>query len=217
MHESTQISRGEGTVTVIFNTASTTEISPPAIRAGDYKQLVDSCFTAKELSYIDEGSNAEVSFTFVMSDEIPSSEISSQYEIAIANIEKEIGKVSEGVFFDARSTKAIGDSDSSVDSLKEPVEILFDVPLYLRKENREYYVLANNKGVCTLLNDIDKEADTITIEANSIANCLILYQDGVPKSESTSKFQITSSHLFIVSILILVGTWFFVDRVHSRI
>lgn len=217
MHESTQISRGEGTVTIIFNTDSTTEISPPAIRAGDYKQLVDSCFTPKELTCIDEGLSAEVSFSFVMSDEIPSDEISSQYEIAIADIEKEIGTVNEGVFFDARSTKAIGGSDSSVEALKEPVELLFDVPLYLRKENREYYILTNNKGVCTLLNDMDKEADTITIEADSIADCLILYQDGVSKSEATSKFQITSSHLFIVSILILVGMWFFVDKVHSRI
>lgn len=217
MHESTQISRGEGTVTVIFNTASTTEVSPPAIRAGDYKQLVDSCFTPKELTYIDEGQNAEVSFTFVMSDEIPSSEVSSQFEVAIANIEKEIGKVNEGVYFDARSTKAIDGSDSSVDLLKEPVEFQFDVPLYLRKENREYYVLANNKGVCTLLNDLDKETNMITIKADSITDCLILYQDNVPKAESTSKFQITSSHLFIVSILILVGMWFFVDRVHSRI
>ena len=101
MYETTQVTYGEGTITVTMSSESTTEVAPPDIRFGSYENAVRACFTAKELEAISGGENAEVSFSFLMSDEIQDASKLPLFEEAIEKESANLGALHQGVFFDS--------------------------------------------------------------------------------------------------------------------
>ena len=218
MYETTQVTYGEGTITVTMSSESATEVAAPDIRFGSYENAVRACFTAKELETISEGQDAEVSFSFLMSDEIQDVSKLPLFEEAIERESANLGALHHGVFFDVDASKTVGTEEpEALGGFSEDVEMQYDVPLFLVTGDREYFIMTEEMGVCNLEQDIDIEADTLTVSTHDIGTTLLLYQTQneslVPEKE---KLQIRSQHLFAGGIIVLVIIWLLLDRRHRK-
>ena len=219
MYETTQVTYGEGTITVAMSSESATEVAAPDIRFGSYENAARACFTEKELEAISGGENAEVSFSFLMSDEIKDTGKLPLFEEAIEKESKELGTLHQGVFFDVDASKAVGfEEPEALGSFYEDVEMQYDIPLFLVTGDREYFILTEEMGVCNMEQDTDIDADTLTVSTHDIGTSLLLYQTQneslVPTKE---KVQIKSQHLFAAGIIVLVLAWILIDRRHRKI
>ena len=96
MREVTHISYGHGRVDIVLDSDSQTSVAAPGFRFGDYATLVTSCFSQKELQTIGEGELAQITFYFVVSDEIDEQELFAQYGDAILVNEGKVGDLHEG-------------------------------------------------------------------------------------------------------------------------
>lgn len=218
MYETTQVTYGEGTITVTMSSESATEVVAPDIRFGSYDSAVRACFTAKELETISDGQNAEVSFSFLMSDEIQDTGKLSLFEEAIERESAELGTLHYGVFFDVDASKTVGDEESEVlDGFNEDVEMQYDVPLFLVTGDREYFLMTEKMGACNLEQDVDIDADTLTVSTHDIGTTLMLYQTRdeslIPEKE---QLHIRSQHLFAAGIIALVAVWLLIDRRYRK-
>ncbi|MBE5829097.1 MAG: hypothetical protein E7305_06505 [Butyrivibrio sp.] len=218
MYETTQVTYGEGTITVTMSSESATEVAAPDIRFGSYENAVRACFTEKELEVISAGEDAEVSFSFLMSDEIQDVSKLPLFEEAVEKESKELGVLHHGVFFDVDASKMVGSEEpEALGGFYEDVEMQYDIPLFLVTGDREYFLITEEMGVCNLEKDVDIDADTLTVSTRDIGTTLLLYQDQneslVPTKE---KIQIKSQHLFAAGIIVLVLAWFLIDRRHRK-
>ncbi len=219
MHEVTHITYGEGRVDVALDSSSQTQVAAPNFRFGDYAAVVSSCFTEKELERISEGNNAEITFYFVVTDEIEDEYILSRFESAIRENEEVVGNLNEGVFVDISATKAIGDDEAAelVNSF-EDVELQMDIPMFLVKEDRSYFFMTDKMGDLELLSDASPDADVLTVMTHTFTPGLVLYQDPneslIQKEDKT--FHLEVRHFLFLGILILIILWFFIDHLHKK-
>ena len=218
MNESTQTSYGAGTITVHMNSSSATEIAAPDIRFGDYNAALTSCFSRKELETIDGGANAEVNIDFLMKEEIDNEGEEKQFLRAIEKAEKTYGTLHEAVYLETQATKSVdGYEYTDLEYLSEDVELQIDIPLYLAAEGRHYYVMTNDMGVCLMEEDVDADADTLSISTHSLSTSLLLYQDAREALRiNRSSFRIKTEYFFIFAILVLLIIWRVVERSHKK-
>ena len=218
MHETTQVTYGEGTITVIMSSDSTSEVAAPDIRFLDYNEAAQRCFTEKELSQIYAGDPAKVNLEFIMSDELSDSFEHEQFFSNIPTTQKGQEPYHEGVYISIDGTKEVGEEKpQAFDSFSEEVEMQLDIPLYLVAENRSYYILANRMGAFELLEDTDEDDDTFTIMNRNLGTTLLLYRDNAQnKNVSGQTFRISSRHLAIACIIFLVLIWVIIDRLHRK-
>ncbi len=211
MHESTNITHGAGTVTVIFNSESVSEIPAPVIRAGDFNELVISCFTKKELSEINDGASAEVTFSYVMHDDAPNEKIQKQFEDFIST-DKVLQQYDKGFYVDVISFKTVGNGqEEEFTNLSDNTELQVEVPLFLRNNDYEYCCLVNNMGAVKVLPDNDEAADTIAVNTDSTGCYLLLYKPSTLDSEG-KKIQLRNQYIFLIGIIALLGLWVFMEK-----
>lgn len=217
MHEVTQISYGYGVVNIIMNSESTTEIPAPDIRFGDYKEAVKSCFTEKELKEIEAGGTAELTFDFVMMDEPSDISEAAVFDEAIQEAVNKNGILEKGVYFEAQGSKTVGDAETEeLSFFYRDVEFQIDIPLYLVRDERDYYTMIDIMGECQLEKDIDKDADTITIATNDLGTTLVLYKDVDTLSDDGNSVRLNGNYIILAGIAALVLAWFSVDRLHRK-
>ena len=218
MQETTQITYGEGTVTVIMSTESGTEVAATDIRFGDYYKAMSACLTAKELEEVAEGKNAEINFRYIMTDELADEEAIQHFEAGKERAEMVTGPLESGVYFEVEAVKSIGGEEpSDITTLYDDVELQFEIPRYLIAEKRVYYAMTDVMGVCDLEEDVDEDADTLSVLTHNMGTTLILYQDGKDKSgHNGSGFAIKTQYLCIVGILALAFAWWTMDRRHKK-
>ena len=219
MHEATHISYGDGIVNIVLDSSSQTEVSAPGFRFADYNKLITSSFTKKELERIDDGEIAEITFYFVVSDDIDDAEVMRQYEVAVEENENDYGNLSEGFYLDIRAFKKISDDEQEViNTLSDEVDIQMDIPLYLVKENRNYYFLADKKGKYELWENETPDAEVLTVSTRTLASGLFLYQEEDERTlPGKGKVFRISENVFLGSaVVVLVILWFVVDYFHKR-
>ncbi|SFQ32480.1 hypothetical protein SAMN04487928_1343 [Butyrivibrio proteoclasticus] len=216
MHESTNINYGEGTVTIIANSDSLTEIAAPIIRAGDYNEIVTSCLTKKEMNEVFEGESAEIVFYYTMLDAAPSEAVKEQF-YEIKNSDSNLSRYTEGFFMNVSAQKSIG-SETEIDiyTLNNEVELQIEIPLFLRKAGRSYACIVNNMGVCKVLTDVDVDAETFSISTDCTGNYMLLYKDSSFTAEEQQILHKPAQYLFIIGIIALLGLWFILDKIHSQ-
>ena len=219
MHQVTHIVYGEGTVNVVLDSSSQTEVVAPEIRFGDYSEVVTSCFTQKELDRISEGETAQLTFYFVVSDEAEDETAMTQYANAIETNEEVLGNLNEGIYVDVKASKAISDEkDTAIVDLASNVDVQMDIPLYLIGEGRSYFFMSNRMGECELYEDSSPDADVLTVNTDTLCSGLVLYQD-IDESlieRTEDVFKIKSQHLFVAGIAALVVLWIFVEHLHKK-
>ncbi|MBQ6588998.1 MAG: hypothetical protein IJI01_09995 [Butyrivibrio sp.] len=219
MHQVTYISYGEGTVDIVLDSTSLTEVSAPEFRFGDYSKVVTSCFTQKELDRISKGDNAELTFYFVVSDEAESEAVYGEYSSAIEENEVVLGKLNEGIYVDIDATKTFENGEAvPLANMSSDIDLQVDIPLYLVNEDRAYYYLTNNMGEYELFEDSTPDADVLTVNTDTLTSGLILYQDSMESLVDRSKKGATISlqHVFIGGIVCLIALWFFIDFFHRN-
>ncbi|WP_026520436.1 hypothetical protein [Butyrivibrio sp. FCS006] len=217
MQETTQLTYGTGTVTIMESSQSKIEVAAPEIRFGDYYKAVEACFTARELEEISEGSNAALEFRYSMTDELDDEDEVQRFEEGIEKAEMLTGSLNSGVYFEVEAEKSVsGGEKSEIDTLYDEVEFQYEIPRYLVAEKRVYYAMTNVMGVCELEKDVDEEADTLSISTRDVGTTLILYQDGKENgSREHSRFAIKTQYLFLLAIVALVLVWWALER-HNR-
>ncbi|WP_022767495.1 hypothetical protein [Butyrivibrio sp. NC2007] len=217
MQETTQLTYGTGTVTIMESSQSEIEVAAPEIRFGDYYKAVEACFTARELEEISEGSNAALEFRYSMTDELDDEDEVQRFEEGIEKAEMLTGSLNSGVYFEVEAEKSVsGGEKSEIDTLYDEVEFQYEIPRYLVAEKRVYYAMTNVMGVCELEKDVDEEADTLSISTRDVGTTLILYQDGKENdSREHSRFAIKTQYLFLLAIVALVLVWWALER-HNR-
>lgn len=218
MNESTQVTYGAGTITVHMNSESATEVAAPVIRFGNYQEALEACFSRKELEQIDEGLNADVIINYRMLDDLEDGEMKTQFQEAVAEEEKTYGTLHEAVYIEAEATKSLdGYEYTELEYFNDDVEIQFEIPLYLIAEGRHYYAMTNVMGVCELEQDVDEQADTLSIDTHNMPTYLLLYQDEKESVNNTrSIFHIKAQYLFVAAILALLIIWRVVERFHKK-
>lgn len=217
MHETTQVTYGDGTITVTMNSESANEAAAPNVRFGDYNEAAVSCFTEKELEEIFGGENANVNFEIVMSDEAKDEETHNQFLSAIPQPKEGEEAYREGVYFETEATKSVGDDNElPFNSFTKDVEMQFDIPVNLYTEMREYLAVTNVMGVCELNDDFDEDANTLTIMTHNVGTTLLLYRrDADERVDAEGSIRITSKHLISFGIIVLIVIWFVIDRIHK--
>ena len=118
------------------------------------------------------------------------------------------------MYFEVEASKTTDMTEyTQFDKFSEDVELQFDVPLYLVGPDRNYFLMDSVMGVCTLMDDVDRDADTLSVDTNELSTVLLMYQD---KSEAlgqtTPKLQIKAQYLFIGAIVLLILIWWGLDR-----
>ncbi len=219
MHEVTHISYGHGRVDIVLDSDSVTKVAAPGFRFGDYAALVNSCFSEAELDRIGEGELAEITFYFVVSDEIDENVVYQLYGNAVAANEKKYGELHEGIQIDLTASKSIADDDPIIlTSIEKTVDIQMDIPLFLVKEDRYYYYLTDKSGGYTFMEDATPDADVLTVKTNVFAPGMLLYQDAVESlvPHDDKSFKLEMRHLLFAGIIVLICLWFFVDHVHKK-
>lgn len=216
MHESTNISYGSGNVTIIANSDSLTEVSAPIIRAGDYNELITSCLTKKEMNEVFEGESAEIVFNYVMRDDAPSEEVKEQFYEVIDG-DRTLSSYNEGFYMDVSAQKSIGsEPESDIYTLNNEVELQIEIPLFLKKDGRSFACIANNMGVCEVLEDADEEADTLSVSADCVGSYLLLYKDSSISPEHNNTTHRPTQYIFILGIIALLALWFAIDKLHKQ-
>ena len=218
MQETTQLTYGEGSVTIMVSTESATEVAAPDIRFGDYYKAVEAIFTAKELEEISEGNSAFLDFHYVMTDELTGEDEVKHFEDGIERAEMVTGSLNSGVYFEVEAVKSVdGEEIDEVDTLYDDIEFQYEIPRYLVGERRVYYTMTDVKGVCELEEDIDADADTLSVSTHNVGTTLILYQDGKDKGpKNNSGFAIKSQYIFVLAIAALALAWWALDKRYRR-
>ncbi len=218
MQETTQVTYGEGTVTLVVSTESETEVAAPDIRFGDYYQAVEASFTVRELEEISEGSSASLDFHYVMTDEPDDEEELAHFKSGIEKAEMLTGPLKSGVYFEVRAEKSIdGEEINPIETLYDDIEFQYEIPRYLVAEKRAYYAMTDVMGVCVLEEDVDKDADTLSVSTHNIGTTLILYQDGKDRAKNDqSGFVLKTQHLFIAAIFALGLAWWALEKRYRR-
>ena len=97
------------------------------------------------------------------------------------------------------------------------VEFQYEIPKYLVAENRVYYVMTDVMGVCELEDDIDKEADTLSVSTHDVGATMILYRDGKEEERQVkSESGIKTQYLILLAIFALGLVWWTLERRHGR-
>ena len=218
MQETTQVTYGEGTITLVMGTESRTEVAAPDIRFGDYYKAVEACFTVKELEGISEGNSASLEFHYVMTDEPGNEEEVQHFADGIERAQMLTGSLNTGVYFEVKAEKSIeGEDSSTIDTLYDDIEFQYDIPLYLVAEKRVYYAMTDVKGVCDLEEDVDEDADTLSISTHNVGTTLILYQDGKDRiGHDKSGFAIKTQYLLVLAIFALGLAWWALEKRYRR-
>ncbi len=219
MHEVTHISYGEGTVSIALDSTSLTEVNSPNFRFGDYKSVVSSFFTPKELIRIENGESADLTFNFVVSDQPEDESFLEQLHSTINEKETEVGSLHEGLHIDISASKSIAnESAQKIDSVADRIELQMDIPLYLVKEDRSYYYLESNMGDYEFISDFDEESNVLTLNTHAIGHGVLLYQDSLESLvEKKDPFiNLKSEYLFLGGIVVLAGIWFFLERLRQN-
>ena len=219
MHEVTHISYGHGRVDIVMDSDSQTSVAAPGFRFGDYAALVNSCFSERELDRIGEGELAQITFYFVVSDEIDETEFAQLYGDAKAENEKTYGTLHNGLLVDLTASKAISnDSPVLFTTTEEDVELQMDIPLFLVKDQRYYYFLTDESGDYTFMDDASPDADVLTVKTHLFTPGILLYQDPgeslVPRTDNS--FKLEMRHLLFAGVVVLVFFWFFIDHFHKK-
>lgn len=94
-----------------------------------------------------------------------------------------IGDTTVACFFDITAWI----SGSNATELGKDVEITIQIPSEFLKEGRTFYLIRNHEGKIVRLNDVDSNANTITVRTSDFSGYLLTYSDNATTTSSSPK------------------------------
>lgn len=150
-------------------------------------ELAAIVLTDTERQSVEKGTNVKI---FLIVEDAADS--TSRQDKAIIDNEK--GEFKVGQYLDISLFKIIGSSSEKIAKTNGMIGIIIDIPDELKNtsgtETREFAVIRVHNGEAVILNDLDTDEDTITIETNLFSSYALLYRDvpnngGIKNPEST--------------------------------
>lgn len=99
-------------------------------------------------------------------------------ESGIASYSEEIPDLTLGMYVDISMFVRAGQEDwQAVTQTAEPIAAVIGIPVKLREDSREYYIIRAHDGEYTLMEDMDDASDTITISTDRFSSYAIAWQE----------------------------------------
>lgn len=151
------------------------ENAPHTVFAMSMEELANVVFTDEDLSKVKEGTDIKV----VLSVEDASGSVSAMDKAAVTSCMENEYKL--GQYLNIDLFKLIGNERSPIKETKSKIRITITIPENLKNTNsgetRTFSVIRVHNGGTAILNDLDSDSDTITIETDRFSTYAIVYKD----------------------------------------
>jgi uncharacterized repeat protein (TIGR02543 family) len=156
--------------------------SDNAIILSSAANVIEACLTDSERMDIENGSRAVITLTVKSK---KNADVNDETKL-IQNVLKE-KNISFSEFLDISITKTIGDKGAvKLSNLNENLKISFDIPEKMQKKNAKYYIVRSHEGECVILQDIDDDPTTVTIQTDRFSTYVMGYVQTAVKGQKTS-------------------------------
>ena len=139
------------------------------------QEIIESHLSTEERAGIENGDNMDVILTLTLLniETGVSAEDSELTENFLSNSDYEVGE-----YYDASIIKWVnGVQVGKITQLENPITIIFDIPVALRKPNRVFAIIRLHDDTVDLLNDLDTNPNTITVQSDKFSTYVIVYRD----------------------------------------
>ncbi len=178
--ESIQVAYGEGTIHIMVESLDENKQTTGNVITGviltSFENVLDAALTEEEKQRADAGEDVIVRLVVTkLETQVPEKD-RKEMENAINLLGREYDGIMMGAYIDISVEKKIGASEwLRLKELNEELEIALDIPKEILNEQAVYWVMRNHEGICELLEDLDKENETITIRTKLFSTYAILY------------------------------------------
>lgn len=146
-------------------------------QAADAVAVANAVLTEEEIARVSAGETVEIRIDVERIDERVSEQDKALIEQGIGEAQEETAGLTVGMYVDISMFLRRGKGEwSAVHETNEPVEIVIDMPEELSGLDADFYIARAHAGECTLLQDLDDEAETITIETERFSTYAIAYR-----------------------------------------
>lgn len=158
----------------------------------DTAAVVNSVLSEEQKRLAQSGQSIKIRIDVTdISEQVPPRD-QAAIEAAAEAYREEKPRLTLGMYVDISLFIRIGDSDwNAVRETEEPVEVVIGVPEKLSGEGRAFYIIRAHDGECTFMEDLDEEAETITIRTDRFSSYAILYEQtdesGVDRADERTK------------------------------
>ena len=158
--------------------APDTELKTP------FEDLADAVLTPDEQENIKNG--VDIKIILIVSDvteSVPADD-RAKAEAAIRGL----SGYKLGQYLDLNLLKIIEDRSEKISKTNAPITVMFTIPEALRAESRVYSVIRVHNGKTDVLNDLDSDINTVTIETDRFSTYTLVYSEKtVPPQEDNTE------------------------------
>lgn len=143
-----------------------------ATLATSKEELITAVLTEEDKAKIDAGKDIKIVLQ-IENQPQPATEDKTAVENAIGGLTN----YKIGQYLDVNLFKVIGDEQSQITTTNAALTISFEVPAALRGSGRTYSVIRVHDGKTTVLEDKDKNPNTVTIETDKFSTYALAYHE----------------------------------------
>lgn len=169
----------------------------------DTEAVAKVVLTPEQMQLVNDGETIEIQIEVKdISHQVPQAD-KEVIEKGLWSEQEDIPGLTLGAYVDISMSVKVGGGDwEAVTSTREPVEIRVGIPENLQSEGREHYILRAHNGKYSLLQDVDKEKDTITIRTDQFSTYAIAY-----KQDSVAAHMCDLCHICLTFLGICYFVW----------
>ncbi len=160
--------------------------------------LSDNILTGNERELLRNGTDID----FILSVDDTSGIVSNKDKAIIEKKLNSLEKYMLGQYFDMSLIKITGALVETVTTVAAPITISVKIPHALQASNRTYAVIRVHNGKAAILEDLDKDTDTITFESDRFSAYALIYYNN---AEIQSDIPYTGAEDFIWVFVIAVA------------
>ena len=157
---------------------------PETVLTTPTKELIPIVLTSEEQQIVNSGTDIRIILTV---DDATNS-VPAQDKAAVEN---RIGNMTDyklGQYLDIKLLKIIEDRREKITETNAPITVMFTIPEALRAESRVYSVIRVHNGKTDVLNDLDSDINTVTIETDRFSTYTLVYSEKtVPPQEDNTE------------------------------
>ena len=156
---------------------------PETVLTTPTKELIPIVLTSEEQQIVNSGTDIRIILTV---DDATNS-VPAQDKAAVEN---RIGNMTDyklGQYLDIKLLKIIEDRREKITETNAPITVMFTIPEALRAESRVYSVIRVHNGKTDVLNDLDSDINTVTIETDKFSTYALAYSEKTapPQEDNT--------------------------------
>ncbi|MFI3326969.1 MAG: X2-like carbohydrate binding domain-containing protein [Clostridia bacterium] len=184
------------------------------------EQLLEELFTEEEIALnVDMKVTVKVDIVEVDDmDEETQAEFTSYLDDYNASLDDETEAI-QAMVFDISVIKSLAGVEETITNLDTPITITITIPEEYQADCREFFILRNHDGEITILEDLDTDPTTITIETDRFSNYTLNYVETVEDVETDTEDDDTvqtgdnsSPQIFIVLMFVSLLGIFVVSK-----